>query len=64
MTQRGFAQDRQLRGQQVGADQIVLRRHRADDDVVAVAADAFELGDAGEIDQVGRRGETQLHHRE
>ena len=52
--QRGFAQDRQLRRQQIGADQLVLGGHRADDDVVALAADAFEVGDAGEIDQMGR----------
>ena len=46
------------------ADQFVLRRHGADDDVVPVAAGAFELGNAGEIDQIRRRGEPQLHHRD
>ncbi len=42
----------------------MLRRHRADDDVVAVGADAFEIGNAAEIDQIGRRGEAKLHHRD
>ncbi len=42
----------------------MLGRHRADDDVVAVGADAFEIGDAAEIDQVRRRGEAKLHHRD
>ena len=42
----------------------MLGRHGADDDVVAVGADAFELGDAGEIDEMRRRGEAQLHHRD
>src|SRR6516165_5831658 len=39
----------------------MLRRHRADDDVVAVGADAFEIGNAGKIDQIAGRGEPQLH---
>jgi hypothetical protein len=60
--QRGFAQYRNLRGQQVGADQFVLGCHRADDDVAAVAAGAFEVGDAGEINKVRRTGKAQLHH--
>ena len=42
----------------------MLGHHGADDDVVAVGPDAFELGDAGEIDEVRRRGEAQLHHRD
>ena len=42
----------------------MLGRHRADDDVVAVGADAFEVGDAAEIDQIRRRREPQLHHRD
>ena len=28
------------------------------------AANAFELGDGGEIDQICRRGQPQLHHRD
>ena len=42
----------------------MLGRHGADDDVVAVGADAFEVGDAGEIDQMRRRRQPQLHHRD
>ena len=61
--QRSFAQDRDFRAEKIGADQIVLRRHGADDDVVAVGADAFEVGDAGEIDQMRRLRQPQLHHR-
>ena len=62
--QRGLAQDRDLRGQQIGADQLVLRGHGADDDVAAVGADAFEVGDARKVDQMVGRGEPQLHHRD
>ena len=32
-------------------------RHRADDDVAAVGADALEVADAAEVDEMGRRGE-------
>ena len=42
----------------------MLGGHGADDDVGAVGADALELRDAGEIDQVAGRGEAQLHHRD
>ncbi len=52
--QRGLAQDRKLGGEQVGADDLVLRRHGADDDVAAVGADALEVADAGEIDEMRR----------
>ena len=62
--QRGLAQERDLGGEKLGGDQLVLGRHGADDDVAAVGADALELGDAGEIDEVRRRGEAQLHHRD
>ncbi len=40
----------------------MLRRHRADDDIAAVAPDAFELADAGEVDEMVRRREPELHH--
>ena len=40
----------------------MLRRHGADHDIAAVGANAFEVGNAGEIDQVGRTRETELHH--
>ena len=61
--QRGFAQDGKLGGEQVGADDLMLRRHRADDDVAAVGTDAFEVADAGEVDEMLRRRQAQLHHR-
>ena len=41
----------------------MLGRHGADDDVVAIRADAFEVGNAGEIDQIRGRSQPQLHHR-
>ena len=53
-----------MRGEQVRGDDLVLGGHRADDDVVAVGADALEVADAGEVDEVGRRREPQLHHRD
>ena len=62
--QRGLAQQRYLGGEKLGGDQLVLGHHGADDDVVAVGPDAFEVGDAGEIDEMRRRGEAQLHHRD
>ena len=42
----------------------MLGGHRADDDLVAVAADALQAGDAVQIDQMLRRREPQLHHRD
>ena len=62
--QRGLAQQRDLLAEQVGADQLVLRRHRADDDVVAFLADPLEVGDAAEVDEIGGAREPQLHHRD
>ena len=34
----------------------------ADDDVAAVRADALQVGDAAEVDEMRRRGEPELHH--
>jgi hypothetical protein len=42
----------------------VLRRHRADHDIIAVGTDTFEIGNTAEVDQIGRRGEAKLHHRD
>src|SRR5262249_40085448 len=44
------------------ADQLVLRRHRADDDVSAIGANALKIGNAGEVDQMRRSCEAELHH--
>ncbi|MNT44012.1 hypothetical protein D3C72_1805110 [compost metagenome] len=62
--QRGLLQDRQMKGDVRGIDEIVLRGHRADDERIAVAADALELADAAKIDQMLGRCEAQLHHRD
>lgn len=45
-------------------DQLVLRRHRADDDRGAPVPDSLQVGDAAEIDQVLRGGHAQFHHRD
>ena len=42
----------------------MLGGHGADHDVAAVGADALEVADAAEIDQMLRRGQPQLHHRD
>ena len=42
----------------------MLRGHRADHDVVALAADALQPVDAVEVDEVLGRREPQLHHRD
>ena len=52
--QRGLAQQRDRLAEQIGGDQLVLRRHRADDDLVAVLADPFQVRDAAEVDEVRR----------
>ena len=57
-------EDRNFGREQVGGDDLVLRRHRADDDVAAVGTDAFEVADVGEVDQMLRRREPELHHRD
>ena len=59
----GFAQDRGMLGQEAVDDDLALGGHRADHDLAALEADAFQLGDAGEVDEMGRHGEAQLHHR-
>ena len=38
-----------------------MRRHRADDDAVAVDLDALQVGDAAQIDQPLGRRQPQLH---
>jgi hypothetical protein len=41
----------------------VLGGHRADHDIVAVAADAFQAGDSVQIDQMFGGCQPKLHHR-
>ncbi len=62
--QRGLVQDRQRFRDVVGRQQFVLGGHRADDDATRLAADAFQPVDAMQIDQMFRRGEPKLHHRD
>ena len=42
----------------------MLGGHRPDDDVVAVGADALEVGDAAEVDEMARCRQPELHHRD
>ena len=50
-------------GEDAVHDDFALGGHRADDDLAALETDAFQLGDAGKVDKMGRHGEAQLHHR-
>ncbi len=61
--QRRFREDRRLGGDNPRGQQFVLGGGRADDEVRPVLANAFEFGDRAEIDEVGRFGEAELHHR-
>ena len=61
---RGFVQDRQRLGDLVGGQQFVLGGHRPDHDLVAVAADAFQPGDAVQVDQMLGGSKPKLHHRD
>ena len=42
----------------------MLGRHGADNDVAAIVADAFQVRNAGKVDQMRGRGQPQLHHRD
>ena len=50
-----------LRGEELRGDDLALGRHRADDDVGALGADAAQVADRGEVDEVRRCREPQLH---
>lgn len=60
----GFCQQRHLGLQDGGIDQVVFHRHRSDDHGVAFFADATQLGNAVDVDQVLGLGKAQLHHRQ
>src|SRR5580658_1325179 len=47
----------------VGGRDIHMARHGADDDGVAVTLDALELGDLGEVDEIGRPRQALLQGR-
>ena len=61
--QRRLVQDRQRLPDLVRRQQFVLGGHGADHDLVAVAADALQPGDAVQVDQMFGGGEPKLHHR-
>lgn len=50
-------------GEEAAHDELVLGGHRADDNFAALETNPFQLGDAGKVDEMGRHGEAQLHHR-
>ena len=49
--------------QQFAADDLVLGGHCADDDLAALETHPLQFRDAREIDEMGRRGEAEFHHR-
>jgi hypothetical protein len=59
-----LGQQRDVLLHQVVAEEVVVGGHRADRDVVAVLADAAQLGDAAEVDEHRRGGEPQPQHRD
>ena len=54
-------QQRDLPGEQIAGVDGVVPGERADGDLVAVLADEGEVGEAGDVDEHGRRGQAQLH---
>ena len=61
--QRGFPEDRHLLREQRRFDDVALAVHGADDDVAAVGLDAAEIADRGEVDEMRRRRQAELHQR-
>ncbi len=57
-------QDRRLRLQQRRSGDLGVPRRRADDHLVALEPDARQLRHPGDVDQHGRLGEPDLHHRQ
>ena len=62
--ERGFAEEGDPGGQEVGGDNLSLGGHRADDDVAAVGLDPLEIADRAEVDQMRGSGQPELHHRD
>jgi hypothetical protein len=61
----GIREDRQLGRHQLGLEQLAVPRHRPDPDLVRVLADVAEVaGEVVDVDQVLRRSEAKLHHRQ
>ena len=61
---RHVRQQRHPLGQQRGVHDVGMTGGRADRDVAVVLADVGQLRDAGDVDEDGRGGEPQLHHRQ
>jgi hypothetical protein len=61
--QRGFADDRNSPGKQVGGDHFILGRHRADLHVGAKLLDALQTTDRRQIDEMFGRRHAGLHQR-
>ena len=61
----GVAEDRERVGEGVGLQELAVAGHRADPDVVGLDADVAELAvQVVDVDQVLRRGQPELHHRQ
>ncbi len=61
---RALDQQRALLLQELRPDELVLGGHRADADRASALADALELGNLAEVDQMARLREAHLHHRQ
>src|SRR5882672_5805867 len=59
---RALDEQRTLLLKELRPDDLVLGRHRADSQCARLLADALELRDAAEIDQMAGLREAELHH--
>ena len=58
-------EDREVAGEQLGLEHLAVARERADAHLAVLLADVAELGlERVDVDQVLRRREPQLHHRQ
>jgi hypothetical protein len=61
----GLADDREALGEQVGLEDVAMPRERADAHLRALVADVGQLAlERVDVDEVLRRGQPQLHHRQ
>ena len=61
----GVGEDRQSPREQVRLEELTVPRHRPDPDLVLLSVDVAELvGEAVDVNQVLRRRQPQLHHRQ
>jgi hypothetical protein len=61
---RALDEQRHLRREQLGTQQVALGGPGADADLFARLRDAAQLGDLAQIDQVAWLREAKLHHRQ